>query len=86
MGGVVSRYNAEPAPEFCGLLLTRRMSSATVGSRLTGQAGQACTRSINSTNRRSSRRSCRDGERHIERQGVPLQSIEMLSLPAVLKD
>lgn len=39
MGGVVSRYNAEPAPEFCGLLLTRRMSSATVGSRLTGQAG-----------------------------------------------
>lgn len=29
MGGVVSRYNAEPAPEFCGLSLTRGMSRAT---------------------------------------------------------
>lgn len=29
MGGVISWYNTETAPEFCGLLLTRGMSSAT---------------------------------------------------------
>lgn len=29
MGGMVSWYNAETSPEFCGLSLTRGMASAT---------------------------------------------------------
>ncbi len=29
MGGMVSWYNAETGPEFCGLSLTRGMASAT---------------------------------------------------------